>query len=292
MKSIETLVEDIYEVLDKGVEGDDERWAKFGSAVANLVRDRLSVASRVPRKGVLRMSNIGTPCNRKLYLSVNDPEGGEKLNPQARLKFLYGDILEELLLLLAELGGHTVEGRQDTLEIEGVEGHRDAVIDGVTVDCKSASTYSFKKFAEHRLHEDDPFGYKDQLQSYIEAGQDDPIVTDKERGAFLVIDKTLGNICLDVHKKSSFPIRKAYEYKKRLVNSDTLPPRGFEDEPEGKSGNRKLGTFCSYCERKFQCWDGLRTFLYSGKPVFLTKVVKEPRVPEATNQSPSELNDT
>lgn len=283
MKSIETLVDDIYEVLDKGIDIDDEQAKKFGHGLARIIRTRLSPRSDDGNRRTLRMSNIGTPCNRKLYYSINDPEGGEPLTPQTRLKFLYGDILEELLLFLADAAGHSVEGRQDELEIEGVLGHRDAVIDGVTVDTKSASTYSFKKFAEHRLHEDDAFGYIDQMQSYIEAGQDDPIVTDKDRGAFLVIDKTLGHICLDIHKKSSFPIRKMYEYKKNIVSSDTLPPRGFKPIPDGKSGNEKLDTFCSYCEFKRKCHPELRTFLYANKPIHLTKVVREPKVPELTS---------
>src|SRR5690606_25725922 len=110
----------------------------------------------------------------------NTPEDGEPLRPEAYLKFLYGDILEDLLLFLAEAAGHTVVGRQDEQEIAGIKGHRDCVIDGTVVDAKSASSYSFKKFKEGRLREDDPFGYVDQLQSYIHSGQNDPLVTDKE----------------------------------------------------------------------------------------------------------------
>ena len=59
---------------------------------------------------------------------------------------MFGDILEELLLFLAKEAGHTVTGQQDTLSISGVNGHRDAIIDGRLVDVKSASSYSFRKF--------------------------------------------------------------------------------------------------------------------------------------------------
>lgn len=232
------------------------------------------------------MSNIGTPCNRKLWYLVNTPDDKEPLPPEARLKFLFGHILEELLLLLAEVAGHKVEGRQDEVEMEGVLGHRDAVIDGTVVDVKSASTYSFKKFEKGLSKDDDSFGYLDQIGSYLETGQSDPIVTDKERAAFLVVDKTLGKLCLDVHKRSNFPFDKLYRYKKDMVAREEPPARGFDDLPEGKSGNRKLGINCSYCDFQKKCWPGLRTFLYASKPVHLTVVKKEPNVPELKGKSP------
>ncbi|MGD9682627.1 MAG: hypothetical protein AB7W16_15675 [Candidatus Obscuribacterales bacterium] len=277
MKSLDTLVEDIYDLVDEGLECTDEELSEFGKGVAEALANSLG---RRENKKTLRMSNIGTPCNRKLWYTVKGVEA-ERLPPPARLKFAFGHILEELLLFLAKKSGHSVEGRQDTQEIEGIQGHRDAVIDGVVVDVKSASTYSFKKFEEGKLKEDDPFGYSDQIQSYLHAGQDDPLVTDKSRAAFLVIDKTLGNVCLDIHKKDRFPIDSLYRYKKEIVAKDDPPARKYEPIPDGKSGNMKLGMECSYCDFKKTCYPGLRTFLYSNKPVFLTEVKKEPNVPES-----------
>jgi hypothetical protein len=165
-----------------------------------------------------------------------------------------------------------------------VKGHRDAVIDGVVVDVKSASTYSFKKFEDHGLAQNDPFGYMDQIQSYLHAGQTDDRVTDKDRAAFLVVDKTLGNLCLDVYPKQSFPIEKLYQYKKELMKRGEAPPRAFDPVPEGKSGNMKLPLNCSYCDFKNRCHSNLRTFLYAKGPVFLTTVKKEPDVPELTRE--------
>lgn len=284
-KTIDTLVEDIQRVLKDGVSNDDipeGTFEVFGDRLSILLRSRLCSSEREDKRG-LRMSNIGKPCGRQLWYSVNGYEK-EELSASARLKFLYGDILEELLLLLAELAGHKVEGRQDVQEIAGIEGHRDAVIDGVITDVKSASTFSFKKFEEHKLDEDDPFGYREQLQSYIHSGQTDDIVTDKTRGAFLAVDKTLGNLCLDVHKRREHPeIEKVYEYKKDMVSREEPPARKYSPEPDGKSGNLKLPMPCSYCEFKQSCHPGLRTFIYSTGPRYLTKVVRVPDVPEAEN---------
>jgi len=280
MKSIDTLVDDIKGLLDEGVDSVNEESLKnMGEAIASSVKLALLKSERKPR-GTLRTSNIGKPCNRQLYYEVNSPEEKEPLPPQARMKFLFGHILEEVMLFLCEEAGHSVEGRQDEIDIVGIKGHRDAVIDGVVVDVKSASTYSFKKFEEHNLEQDDPFGYMDQIQSYLHAGQEDDLVTDKERCAFLVVDKTLGNICLDVYPRRPFPIEKLYEYKKDMVAREDPPRRGFDPVPDGKSGNMKLPMACSYCDFKNLCHPNLRTFLYARGPVFLTTVKKEPDVSE------------
>lgn len=281
-KSIDTLVEDIYSLLD----GSDKEISRdlaedYGKKFGQMLYDRVSRQERDP---YLRMSNVGKPCERQLWYEINTPEDGEKLSGSTRIKFLMGDAVELLLLFLAEASGHTVEGTQDTQEIEGIKGHRDAVIDGVVVDAKSASTYSFKKFAEGTLAENDSFGYIDQLQSYLYAGQTDDTVTDKSRGAFLVMDKVLGHICLDIHPYKGLPYDKIYAHKKAMVASPEPPERAFSPEPDGASGNQKLGVNCSYCSFKAKCHPGLRTFIYSNGPRFLTTVKKEPNVPEAKDE--------
>ena len=290
-KTIDTLVEDIYEVLDKGLpeEYDEARVSEFGNQLARIIASRLDGGrSHVPG---LRMSNIGQPCERKLWYSINEPEKAEALPPPARMKFLFGDIIESLLLFLAEASGHEVKGQQDTSEIEGIKGHKDAVIDGTIVDAKSASTYSFAKFKSHELEGDDPFGYIDQLGSYLDAGQEDDLVTDKTRAAFLVVDKTLGNICLDIHKKRDFDYPAMYRYKKELVNDKEVPEREFAPVADGASGNKKLGTICSYCDFKNHCHPNLRTFLYSGGPRYLTNVAVRPQAHIREVHGPVETDD-
>lgn len=277
---IDTLVKDIEETLLNGSTlVTDELCNKYGYLFAELLKTRFK-GPRQPREGTLRMSNIGKPCERQLYYSVNNQKEAEPLRPEAHMKFAFGDLIELLLLFLSEAAGHEVTGTQDTQEIQGIKGHRDAVIDGTVVDVKSASTYSFKKFAEGTLSENDSFGYCDQIQSYLHAGQTDDKVRDKDRAAFLVADKTLGHICLDIHEKKNVPYEKIYEHKKSMVASETPPAKGFEPVPEGKSGNLALGVNCSYCEFRRKCWPDSQTYLYSTGPKHLVKVVREPNVPK------------
>lgn len=227
------------------------------------------------------MSNIGKPCERQLWYEVNEPEHAEDFRPETYMKFMYGHLVEELVLFLAEQAGHEVKGRQDTQEIQGIKGHRDAIIDGTIVDVKSASSYSFKKFKEGNLSENDGFGYIPQLQSYLHSGQEDPEVTDKNRAAFLVADKTLGHLTMDFHEKDETNWPEFYDKKKEAIgNTEQVPERGFQPQPFGKSGNESLPINCSYCDFKKHCHPGLRTFLYSNGPVYLTKVEWEPNVPE------------
>ena len=238
-------------------------------------------------KGTLRMSSIGQPCERKLWYEINDKSlKASAHEPSDHLRFLYGHILEDFLLALAEAAGHKVEGRQTKMDIKGIKGHRDCVIDGVTVDVKTASPFGFKKFEKNLLEWEDPFGYLVQLSSYVYAAKDDPLVSDKKGGAFLVIDKVHGTLCLDYYDfEETFHLEdteELFESRMKMVKEPSPPPRGYPTEPDGKSGNRKLGFNCSYCAFKKDCYPGLRTFKYSYGNIHLTEVVKKPRVEEIT----------
>lgn len=280
MKNIKTLVLDIESVLlQKG--GWDEACKEYMTKNIGEAADRrLSIPTGKAYRG-LRMSNIGTPCKRKLWYYCNLPETVETTNtPSMALKYFYGDILEAIVLSLAKAAGHTVEGEQEELVVEGIKGHRDCIIDGMLVDVKSASSFSFNKFKYNQLKSEDPFGYISQLTAYLYASQDDPRVTEKNKAAFLAVDKTLGHIVLDVYdlRDELEDFKAELQRTKDAVNNlATTPPRAFDDVPDGKSGNRMLDVACSYCDFKHICWPKLRTFSYSSGPRFLTKVVKEPK---------------
>lgn len=277
-KKIETLIQDIYNLFESDFEFDQKAIEAYGKKLAEFIAHRVQERKGLPS---LRMSNLGTQCLRKLWYMMNQPEKGEKLDGQTRFKFLYGDIIESLVLFLAEASGHKVEGGQATLDIDGVLGHRDAIIDGVLVDVKSASTFGFKKFAEHGLEGADPFGYLDQINAYLFASQDDPELIEKKKAAFLAVDKTLGKMALDVYPSNGVDYKKKVADIRLAMVQPTPPPRSYEDVPHGKSGNKKLGMECSYCAFKETCWPGLETFVYSTGPVFLTKVAAAPRVQKA-----------
>lgn len=279
-KDISSLVPDIYDLLsNQKHEVSNERRESFGRTLSEIITSRLFNDNSSPG---LRFSSLGTPCDRKAWYQINDPEGGEPLPPEARLKFLFGDILEHLLLFLAEEAGHTVEAKQVELEVNGVRGHPDAIIDGVLVDVKSASTFAFAKFKDHELESNDPFGYITQINAYHSALLAEGYAVDPDRVAFLAIDKQLGHMCLDVYPSQRLNLPTLIDFKKSVMSAPKPPPRAFKDELDGKSGNRKIPTVCSYCDHKKTCWPNLRTFLYSSGPRFLTHVERLPDVKEVT----------
>ena len=282
MKNISTLVKDIYSVI-QGEGGWDAAVSKHcGDRIAETLSSRLNPDEQQGHGG-LRMSAMGSPCERKLWYNVNyTGSDKEDLPPFVRFKFLYGDILEDVVISLAKAAGHKVEGEQDQVEIAGIKGHRDCVIDGITVDIKSASTRAFDKFKSGALRSDDPFGYISQLSSYVYAGRFNEVESHPTMGAFLAVDKTTGHICLDVYDFTHEIETKVADFEriKLMVNEHKPPMRAFQPVPDGKSGNMKLPAACSYCSHKSECWPGLRSFAYSGGPRHLTRVVVEPNVKE------------
>ena len=287
MKKIDTLVQDLESVI-YGLGG----WSgtvgsMLGTNIAMSANKRFSKPQE-PR-GYLSLSSIGTPCKRKLWYKVNKPDFGEPLAANMLLKFFYGDMIEELILAMVIASGHELKGTQDRLNVHGIRGHRDAVIDGMTVDVKSCSSYAFKKFKDGELRDNDPFGYISQLSSYVYAGKDDPLVTDKTHGAFLAIDKVNGDICLDVYDFSKELQTKEQEMleAKDLVAGDIPTDRIQPVTASKASPNTKLDKSCQFCEYKKACWPNLRMFKYSYGIEYLVHVEKEPKVEEVFDDTSS-----
>jgi hypothetical protein len=278
MKSIHNLVKDIY-----GVVGSTEGLftpalaEEFSRELGLRLVERVGQQDKVP---TLRLSQMGDRCPCALWHSIHTPLAAEPLPPWARIKFLYGDILETFVITMAKAAGHEVTGEQDEVVVDGITGHRDCVIDGCIVDVKSASSRSFQKFKDKSIKTDDPFGYLAQLDGYIVGSADDDLVQVKDKGYLLAIDKTLGHLCIYEHTLREDHIRKRVATYKDIVALDRAPACTCETVPDGKSGNVKLGIRASYNPFKYCCWPQLRTFLYASGPVYLTKVVRKPDVTE------------
>ncbi len=279
-KKLETLVDDIYGLFKGGhVVNEESLRVCLDNIGDNIKRSLLEANKREPRK--LRMSSIGTKDRKLWFLHNLPPEQQEVIDGPTNIKFLYGHILEELLLFLVKESGHEVTGQQDTLAIGGVEGHRDCKIDGVTVDVKSASKWSFQKFEKGTLFGDDPFGYIAQISAYIQADGG-------EKGAFLAINKESGEIVvLMVEQIDTINAEQRIEDVKRVVDLPAPPEdKCYEPKPYGTSGNLVLDNNCGYCPFKDLCWKdanngkGLRKFRYANKIEDFVHIEKEPKVEE------------
>lgn len=276
MKSINTLVQDIYGLLKTKEWFDDRVSAELSANITSRLREQLGENIRVP---TLRLSQMGPRCPKAVWYSIHHPELAQTLPPWATIKYSFGHIIEALAIALAKGAGHTVTGEQDELVLDGIVGHRDCVIDGCVVDVKSSSSIGFSKFRNGLIAREDNFGYLDQLDGYVLASVDDPLVTVKDKGYLLVIDKQLGHICTYEHEvthERSRELRNRIHDYKVIVGEQNPPPCTCKTVEQGSSGNVQLDHRASYSPYKYCCHPGLRTFLYANGPAYFTKVVKRP----------------
>ena len=286
-KKLDTLVEDIYEALSALGKGEpldvsEEVLDNFGNAMKEALRQWSTPRER--DKETLRMSNIGRPLRQLWYDLREEGENTQEIPPHTFIKFLYGHLLEEVVLFLVKLAGHKVTDEQKEVKVSGIYGHMDCKIDGEVIDIKTASSYAFRKFKNDTLKDDDTFGYLSQLSGYETAEK-------TKEGGFLVLNKESGELTL--HRPSFFDkpnIKTKIKDVKKAIKLDKPPKLCYTPVPEGKSGNMKLPRGCFYCRHKNECHKdandgkGLRVFKYSKGLMYLTKVEKEPNVLEITRQ--------
>jgi len=282
-KTLDTLVQDIYstiEVLadDEAIDIPEKMYEEFGRDMEDALRHWATPVER-PKNG-LRMSNIGRPTRRLWYDLNLEGATKERINGPTFIKFLYGHLLEVLLLFFVRLTGHVVEGEQKEVTVEGIKGHMDSVIDGEVIDVKTASGYAFKKFKDGTLAQNDSFGYLSQLAGYEEAEQ-------TNNGGFLVMNKETGELTVFIPDDLDKPnIVHRIKEVKQAMKKKTPPAYFYTPIAEGAAGNMKLPRDCNWCPHKFECHkdandgQGLRTFQYAKGLVYLTHVAKLPNVQE------------
>jgi len=281
--TLSTVVSDIYQELEGLSDG-----TALPLTEADIDKTMVGMRAALmdwatPRKRntdfTVRMSNVGKP-SRQLWYEKRDPEGRGGIDGATQIKFLYGHLLEEIVLMLVRMAGHTVTDEQKEVVVNGITGHMDCKINGEVVDVKTASRFAFNKFRDGRLAEDDPFGYLGQLAGYEKA-------EGTENGGFLVLNKESGELCMYLPDDLDKPnIDTRISQLLPALDLDTPPSLCYDPVPDGKKGNMKLAKGCNWCKYKFKCYadsndgQGLRTFKYSNGRTYLTEVVVEPKVEE------------
>ena len=282
-KTTDNVVADIYALMESkdadpsvDVEAEIER---FGEGVKALMRTEFGRKKREDNRR-LRLSNIGR-TDKYLWNHFNGTDG-EELQPHTYVKFMYGHLIEEMLLFFTRMAGHSVTDEQKVCKVDGIVGHMDCKIDGVVTDVKSASSFGFKKFKDGSLVYDDPFGYIDQIKAYAHSCGETKVgwlTMDKANGHLTYLKYDLENTS---NEKLKEPITDRVQHIKNIVEGDEPTEYCYQPIPDGKSGNMKLAVGCSYCQFKEHCYPDMRVFKYSFGPKFLVKVVNEPRVEEIT----------
>ena len=275
-KTIDTLIEDIHSSLE------DPKHIVSGKAFnefLDAIKKTIMKAYGPDQDLYLRMSNVGSP-DRKLWYEFNS-DISKGITAQTRIVFLYGDLIEALLIFMTKEAGHKVTEQQKKVEINGVKGSKDCDIDGELVDIKSASAFNFTKFKTGSILQNDPFGYIPQLSSYAEADG-------RDRAYFFVINKANGEMCtLKVEGFELINAKERIDHIRRVIKSKDKPiEKCYKPVPDGKSGNMKLAFECGWCPYKYDCWKdtnhglGIRRFQYSDSVRELVEIGKMPKVEE------------
>ena len=283
-KTTDNLVDEIYALMeskdaDPSVDVEKEI-EKFGEGVKALMRTEFGRKKREDNRK-LRLSNIGR-TDKYLWNHFNGTEK-EEIQPHTYVKFMYGHLIEEMLIFLTRMAGHTVTNEQKVCKVNGIVGHMDCSIDGVVTDVKSASSFGFKKFKDGSLAFDDPFGYIDQIKAYAHAEGETKfgwLAMDKANGHLTYLKYDLEDKQSPVYEILKAPITERIEHVKKLVEQPEPTEWCTQPVPDGKSGNTKLSIGCSYCQFKDHCYPNLRVFNYAYGPKYLVNVVNEPRVRE------------
>lgn len=288
MKSINTLIKDIYEVL----ENDRSRSHNLSENLVGEIKPRL-VETFGPReeRASLRLSKMGEYCPRSLWASVHSPSLQEPVKGNARFKFAYGHVIEGMAVALAKEAGHEVTGEQDAVYVDGVKGHRDCIIDGCVVDVKSINSLGFQK-VKAGLVSTDMFlrSYLDQLDGYAVGSLDDPLVRVKDRAYLWFIEKQLGHMHLYEHRIRPDHIKQRVAHYKSIVASEEAPRCTCQTMPDRESGGFRLDTKASYNDFKHFCFPDLRTFISPKGPIYITGCKKALNYPEVDRSGVVILN--
>lgn len=262
------LVDDIYNYLENYPEVSPEAAEELAQAIKDVIVTKLQTF----REPSLSMSSIGK-APRKIFMDLHNVV---KPSGKARLKFLYGDIIEALVLWLCKQSGHSVSDQQKSVEVDGIKGSIDALIDGVLCDVKSCSAQSFKKFKSGTLPLQDSFGYLPQISGYKTALSQDQCF-------FLAVDKVTGEL-VTYYPDPEFDlpnIHKVIEVAKKA--STEYPEEPCEKPiPFGKSGNEVVAKCCKTCPHLFKCFPDAKEYKYSTGSEYFTKIVKEPKLRKET----------
>lgn len=232
----------------------------------------------------LRMSNIGKDLRQ---LHMEKLYGEAEVKPQDKLKFIYGDIIEALVVILLKHSGLEISGESGSTELqvagESILGEYDIIYKDIAtgeqylIDVKSASpsAYDYKFVDYDKLKANDSFGYRLQGFGYDASSKD--ISSDMFKGWF-VVDKVSGRFkFVDVPKDTY-----QYEWEEAIRDITEVVTHFKEDKPLPPCPGVKKETWysketgeviladgpkepCQWCPRKTICHPDAELKLGKGK---------------------------
>lgn len=283
-KHIDTLVDDVYDMFREGLTLTGEQKTALATRMVEAI-DRFLQKQNEVRKPSLRPSIIGYP-DRKLFFMLKEDSVPEP-SPSLKLNFLFGDLWESIMFYLADLAGHEVKDEQASVEIDGVVGSIDGVIDGVVTDTKTAFAANYDKFLKGTLlaPEKDVYGYVGQISFYTQAYHGVDYATSEESGYFWATNKTGNMTTLEIDPIDQIDARKRVRHVRELLTKKEPPESLCYPVEELKNGNIVANKQCHRCPFIERCFPDARRFQYASGVQYFTHVESTPRVEELTRDS-------
>lgn len=234
---------------------------KFGNETQAALKKHFEQEPRIFKPS---MSNVGRPlCQLQMELKHGSSSSGQDIN-----KFLFGDIVEDILFFLIYASGLEVVSEQEEVSLQigkhKLNGTLDIILningEHKVYDVKSASDYSFKtKMNNTYTHfiENDTYGYNEQLFAYSEAKK-------LKAGGFIINNKSTGDIgVLEVpNNQDELRLQALKKIEYNLDNLNSPFKRSFSDVSElfkkKPTGNKCLTLACDFCNYKQECWPDLK----------------------------------
>lgn len=211
---------------------------------------------REEKPKTLRLSSVGRCVRQQAYNLLGFEENGKGIDSRARMVFFMGDLVEVAIVQLAKAAGCRIQNvgqDQATVELDGIEGHPDGIIeqDGKRslLEVKSMSSFGFNEFQRGVLDE----GYRYQINAYLEAlGLSEAIVVALNKDAGVLAEMTVSKdpvIVADI--KARIAMLKA-------ATKENLPPRPYKTNDKGF-----YPWNCVYCNHHITCLPNAEKVLVS-----------------------------
>ena len=108
---ISQLIPDIYDRMTATKKVSKDNLDALLEGIRNAVIKQMEEERGGSGEKTLRMSSIGKP-DRKIWMEIRGPKIKKSYSGATLIKFLYGSIIEELVIFLAREAGHKVDNLQ------------------------------------------------------------------------------------------------------------------------------------------------------------------------------------
>lgn len=241
----------------------EELLVRFSEETTTAIKKHFEREDKKPKDFTLYMGNVGRPS----CILQMEKKWGRGSNDNHR--FLYGNIVESIVLFLIRASGIKILSEQESVKLKVadkvISGRLDIILDlgnGPEVyDIKSASDYSFKSKLTSTFEsfvKEDVFGYTIQLLAYAKA-------KGIHAGGLIFCNKNNGELHVLEFPKDQKELKewavKTIERNLNTVNNDKPFKRSFTDLPEifnkKETGSRILPYVCTQCDYNMKCWPSL-----------------------------------